>query len=78
VHTVASTGLDAARRGMRKQQELRPVTMKCGNGHTFSWQLPHKLHYIDQLDAPVRATLMNYVPVKCQVPGCGAMAVVEE
>jgi hypothetical protein len=63
---------------MRKQQELRPVTMKCDNGHRFVWQLWYKLHYVAQLDAPVNATLMNYVPVPCQVPGCGARAVVDE
>ena len=63
---------------MRKPQEDRAVTMKCGNGHRFPWQLPYKLHYINDRDEPTNATLMNYAPVPCAVPGCGAMAVVDE
>jgi hypothetical protein len=52
---------------MRKQQEDRPVTMKCGNGHRFPWKLPYKLLYVADADEPTNATLMNYKPVPCQV-----------
>ena len=63
---------------MRKPQEDRTVTMKCGNGHRFQWQLPHKLDYVEESDEPTNATLMNHAPVPCQVQGCGAVAVVDE
>jgi hypothetical protein len=63
---------------MPRDQELRTVTMKCDNGHTFPWQLCYKLHYVEGHNGPVQATLMNYEAVKCPRPDCGAMAAVDE
>jgi hypothetical protein len=58
----------------RKEYDYLPKDLECVRGHHFTEEVLHKLHYVSNLDAPVKATIPHGAldNVRCPVKGCGA------